>query len=370
MKAFYNIVCLLLVVFLEFVINHSFAQAQTTTKVIVSPSSMKIQPLRPVAIDIKGDGFDNLFAASVTVAFDSTVLRYLSIINGSFLTRNNANSVFLGIVQHPPPPAAPNIITVDQAICGGGTVSGSGTLFTLLFVAIRAGMSPVNIVSYEFRNGSNKYISVQTDSGIIIVNSTPKTVQLVSPKNGDVIDTTLPVSLVWSKSIDNDTGDNVRYMVHLTSAFSSFTFSNISDTTLPLTKGILKEDTEFMWYVDATDGIDTAFSMQTFKFKTPGTHYLAEIPDVLNVEQNYPNPFNQFTTIQFSVNFATQAEVKVYDMTGREIIRLMSCGVIAGNYKTIWNGRTSTGVVMGSGIYIYEVTAGTHRDVKKMVLLK
>jgi hypothetical protein len=369
-KALNKKICLLIVVSLELVSIGSFVQGQTNTIVTITPSSMKIQPSLTAAIDVKVDGFENLFAASVTLAFDSTILRYSGIIGGSFLTRNDANSVFLGVVPQPPPPVAPNKITVDQAIWGGGTVSGSGILFTILFTTIRAGSSPITIVSNEFRNGLNEYILAQTDSGKITVNNAPQAVQLLSPPNGITIDTTFSVMLVWSKSIDIDTGDIVRYKVHLTSTFSNLSFSNLSDTAFTLTKDILKENTEFTWYVDATDGIDTALSRQTFKFKTPMVHYPVEIPDVFKVEQNYPNPFNRSTTIRFSVPLATHADVKVYDITGREIVQLMIDGIDAGYYMALWNGKNSKGVAVGNGIYLYVVTAGSYSDAKKMVFLK
>ena len=278
--------------------------------------------------------------------------------------------MFLGVGPQPPPPAAPNRITVDQAICGGGTVSGSGTLFTIIFTALRAGSSPISIVTNELRDGMNNYILTQTNSGEITVNNAPKAFQLLSPKNESITDTTLSVLLVWSKSIDIDTGDIVRYKVHLNSIFSNLSFSNLSDTTFTLLKETLKENTEFTWYVDATDGIDTTLSRQTFKFKTPMVQYPAKIPDVFKVEQNYPNPFNQLTTIRFSVPLATYADVKVYDITGREIIQLMNADINAGCYMTTWDGKNCKGAQMGSGIYLYVVTAGLYREVKKMVLLK
>jgi len=369
-KAFNNIVCLLIVVFLEFVSIDTTVQGQTKTTVIVSPSAMTVHPLDTTVIVIKVEGFENLFAASVTLSFDSTLLRYNGIIGGSFLTGNNSNSVFLGVVPLPPPPATPNMIIVDQAICGGGTVSGSGILFTILFTALRAGSSPITIISNEFRNGLNKYIPVQTDSGKITVNNAPMSVQLLCPPNGSTIDTNLSVMLIWSKSIDLDTGDIVRYKVQLTSASANVSFSNLSDTTLTLKKDILKENTEFTWYVDATDGIDTAFSIQTFKFKTPMVHSPVDNPFVFNVEQNYPNPFDRLTTIRFTVPLSTQAIVKVYDITGREIIRLKSDDINAGHSLATWNGKNSKGVSVGSGIYLYVVSAGVYSEVKKMVLLK
>jgi len=369
-KAFNNIVCLRIFVFLELISIDSFAQGQTKTMVTVSPSSMTVHPSDTVVIDIKVEGFENLFAASVTLAFDNRILNYRSIIGGSFLTRNNTNSVFLGVVPQPLPPATPNVFTVDQAICGGGTVSGSGILFTIVFTALRAGSSPITIISHEFRNGLNTCIPVQIDSGKITVNNAPRSVQLLFPPNGSMIDTTISVILMWSKSIDIDTGDIVRYKVHLTNASSNMSFSTLSDTTLTLKKDILKDDTEFTWCVDASDGIDTAFSVQTFKFKTPLVHYPVANPIVFNVEQNYPNPFDRLTTIRCAVPSATQANVRVYDITGREIVCLKCNGADAGHSVATWNGKNSNGVSVGSGIYLYVVSAGLYSEVKKMVLLK
>jgi flagellar hook assembly protein FlgD len=74
--------------------------------------------------------------------------------------------------------------------------------------------------------------------------------------------------------------------------------------------------------------------------------------------------------IRFSVSIASQVSVTVYDMTGREIIRLMNDNVEAGYYTVTWDGKNSKGVAVGSGIYLYVVTAGWYREVKKMVLLK
>jgi hypothetical protein len=463
-KAFKKYFILFIVVFLNWISNDSFAQVQTQTTVVVSPSSMTVLPSFTTTLDVRVDNAENLFAASVALAFDSTVLRYSSVTGGSFLINNNSNSVFLGVVPQPPPPAAPNKIIVDQAIPGGGTVSGSGVLFTMKFTALRAGSSPITIISVDLRNGSNTSILTQTVSGQITVNQSPSiasspvltaltnqlyqyqlqgsdpdgdtlrysliaapaflsitsstglisgiptsgsvgkhtvtvqvedgkgasdqqtytltvmrtnnaptAVQLLSPLNGSTTDTTLTVMLMWSRSIDIDTGDVVRYEVHLTSAFSNMCISNLSATTLTLTKDVLKENTEYTWYVDATDCIDTTSSTQTFKFKTPVTgfeQYPVENPDVFKVEQNYPNPFNPSTMIRFSVSIASQVSVTVYDMTGREIIRLMNDNVEAGYYTVTWDGKNSKGVAVGSGIYLYVVTAGWYREVKKMVLLK
>ena len=70
MKAFNKKLCLLIVVSLELLVLKSFVQGQIKTIVMVSPSSMKVQPSHTAAIDVKVEGSENLFASSVTLAFD------------------------------------------------------------------------------------------------------------------------------------------------------------------------------------------------------------------------------------------------------------------------------------------------------------
>jgi hypothetical protein len=348
----------------------SYALGQTKTMVRVSPSSRIVQPSSVVSFDVNVDNVENLFAASTKLAFDSNILRYNSVTGGSFLAKDNTNFVFLGVVSHPPPPLAPNTITIDQAIFGGAAVSGSGILFTILFKALRKGSSPIMLDSIKFRNGLNKIILTKAVSGKVTVNNVPEAARLLTPAHGSIIDATLCVMLVWSKSIDSDIDDDIRYNVHVMSALTNLSVCDLSDTTLTLTKDKLKENTMFTWYVDATDGFDTVASKQRFNFKTPLVQYPAESPNIFGVEQNYPNPFHQVTMIRFSVPQATHIDVKVYDLTGREIIQLRSDDVDAGYYMTTWDGKNSKGIPVGSGVYLYKVLAGAYSEVKKMVLLK
>jgi len=42
----------------------------------------------------------------------------------------------------------------------------------------------------------------------------------------------------------------------------------------------------------------------------------------------------------------------------------------AGPYRFGWNGTNASGEVVGSGVYVYRLTAGGRIMTKKMVLLK
>jgi hypothetical protein len=81
--------------------------------------------------------------------------------------------------------------------------------------------------------------------------------------------------------------------------------------------------------------------------------------------QNYPNPFNPSTRIEFAIPQSEQVELKVFDMTGREVMTLVDGLKAAGTYTVTFSGET-----WASGMYIYRLKAGDQQFVRRMVLLK
>jgi len=96
------------------------------------------------------------------------------------------------------------------------------------------------------------------------------------------------------------------------------------------------------------------------------------LPKKIVLGQNYPNPFNPSTKINYSIpsitkNSSSQQNVKlvVYDVLGREIIVLVNEPKAAGQYEIEFDGSN-----LPSGVYYYQLTAGSFQETKKMVLLK
>jgi hypothetical protein len=89
------------------------------------------------------------------------------------------------------------------------------------------------------------------------------------------------------------------------------------------------------------------------------------------LEQNYPNPFNPSTVIRVSLDKPVDnAEISVYDMSGRLVKNLFS-GPINGYSKTVeWDGTDNRGVKVSSGIYFYRYKAVNRIVMKKMLLVK
>lgn len=110
----------------------------------------------------------------------------------------------------------------------------------------------------------------------------------------------------------------------------------------------------------------------------------AEVPASYRLYQNYPNPFNPSTHIKFRLPAgASQAgiagfpkgagafvELKVYDVSGREVATLVSENLAPGEYRLQWDGKDALGNPLSSGVYFYRLTAGSFTQTRKMILMK
>ena len=96
----------------------------------------------------------------------------------------------------------------------------------------------------------------------------------------------------------------------------------------------------------------------------------AATPQKFNLRQNYPNPFNPQTTIQFALPKESPVELAVFDILGRKVRGLISGSLPAGDHSIVWDGLDDKGKHASSGIYFYQLRAGTLTQTKKMALLK
>lgn len=79
----------------------------------------------------------------------------------------------------------------------------------------------------------------------------------------------------------------------------------------------------------------------------------------------YPNPFNPVTNISFALPVASNVEIKVYDLLGKEV------AVLVNEFKTkgIHSVKFDAGN-LASGIYFYTIRAGSFTETKKLLLVR
>jgi hypothetical protein len=94
------------------------------------------------------------------------------------------------------------------------------------------------------------------------------------------------------------------------------------------------------------------------------------VPLTYALYQNYPNPFNPNTEIRFDLPDAVRVELKVFNILGQEVAKLVDEVRPAGAYRVMWDSKTTAGTTVASGVYIYQLKAGKFTDAKKMMLIR
>lgn len=92
---------------------------------------------------------------------------------------------------------------------------------------------------------------------------------------------------------------------------------------------------------------------------------IATVATSFRLEQNYPNPFNPSTTIRFSIPTRGHVSLKIFDLLGREIAKLIDSQMEAGSHETVFDAAR-----LASGIYFCRLQSNSLVETKKLVLMK
>ncbi len=103
-----------------------------------------------------------------------------------------------------------------------------------------------------------------------------------------------------------------------------------------------------------------------------GTTPSGALPKVFALSQNYPNPFNPSTSIRYDVpaeyGEGVDVRLEIFNIRGQRVTTLVDAEKKPGSYMVHWNGMDDGGRMMGSGVYIYRLKAGSYTSVRKMVI--
>ena len=96
------------------------------------------------------------------------------------------------------------------------------------------------------------------------------------------------------------------------------------------------------------------------------------LPKAYTLSQNSPNPFNPSTTIKYQVpeGDAARVQIVVYNLRGQKVITLVDELKESGDYSVNWNGHSTSGQRVSSGVYFYRMSAGEFTAMRKMVIVK
>jgi len=110
---------------------------------------------------------------------------------------------------------------------------------------------------------------------------------------------------------------------------------------------------------------DTSDEIFTIDIISSVNENSGKLPSEFSLYQNYPNPFNPETSIKYAVPQTSMVSIKLYDLTGQEVVTLISEVKEAGIYEINFDAGN-----LSSGVYLYRMIAGDFTSVKKLNVLK
>lgn len=197
--------------------------------------------------------------------------------------------------------------------------------------------------------------------------------------------------LSYYRWYSNDTGSNPGtdyWVVQLTDddggSWVTIENTNEADRSWRLMEFTLND------YIDMTDEVRIRFIASD---ESPGSIVEAGVDDLVLIQSSIPldpadiadssgeparfylmpsrpNPCHGGVTIAFSLANEADAQLSVYDVTGRQVRCLISGQCPAGVQSVVWDGRDNRGAIAPSGIYFYRLDAEGRSDVQKLMRIQ
>jgi len=96
------------------------------------------------------------------------------------------------------------------------------------------------------------------------------------------------------------------------------------------------------------------YGIQNGNLAAAGVGPVAGAPGVNRLQGSFPNPFNPQTAIRFSSAKAGKVDVRIFDVAGR-LVQTISKSATQGVNEVRWNGQSSDGRNLASGVYFVKV---------------
>ncbi len=183
---------------------------------------------------------------------------------------------------------------------------------------------------------------------------------------------------VMIRSTSSVPADSVRFVYNVSggAAFSTITLQTGGQPYEYIGSVVVPTDSRVTGYITFADNNGRS---QRLPFNAPDSLLDLDslsggdgpsIPTSVVLYQNYPNPFNAGTVILADVPVAGHATVDVYDLLGRHVRTLFNGTSAPGRLTLRWDGRTSDGTPVASGVYVYRLITPASSLSRTMVFVR
>ncbi len=316
------------------------------------------------------------------IVFDPAALEAVEIKEGEFLKEGNSETYFLkGTIDN----IVGEIKNVGSIRLATDGVSGTGKLLSITFTAKTVGDTHISFINHAA--GTSDLQIIRLNSSACVINVEER------------------VILIWD--VNQDGHVDILDLMHISQYLGKdVALSPESDVNADGIIGILDlivvaqhigttTGSAPTLTADRVDAIDNSEPIQEMiqtwiskaQLQNDGSTVYREgianlqklltslMPKKTMLLHNYPNPFNPETWIPYQLAKAANVQVRIYAANGRIVRTLVLGHQEAGNYKSrsraaYWDGKSSSGEPVASGIYFYTLSAGDFTATHKMQILK
>ncbi|MBN1998175.1 FG-GAP repeat protein [candidate division KSB1 bacterium] len=224
--------------------------------------------------------------------------------------------------------------------------------------------SPTCIIAIS--DGSTKP-SDMSDSTFTI--SEPPSITVLTPNGGEQWIIGDQHEIKWSSV---DIGNSLRVQLSKNNGGTWETLSNNAPNTGSWlwTVHEPRSDLCLVRITETATGIsDTSDAVFTVRLES-GVFSTFDQPLSFELLQNFPNPFNPVTRITYKCPKNAYVILKISDITGRVVRRLVDGIYEAGTHTMMWDGRDDKGGLLPSGIYFYTIKAEEFNQTNRMLFIR
>jgi hypothetical protein len=148
----------------------------------------------------------------------------------------------------------------------------------------------------------------------------------------------------------------------------SKTYDGPGQNGYDIASSIYVDNEGYVYITGSSAGTTSGTDIATIKYvQTPSgvEEYSSNFPNEFQLSQNYPNPFNPSTRISWQSPVSSWQTLTVYDLLGNEVATLIDEYKMAGRYEVEFNASK-----LSSGVYFYQLRAGSFIGTKKIILIK
>jgi hypothetical protein len=109
----------------------------------------------------------------------------------------------------------------------------------------------------------------------------------------------------------------------------------------------------------------------TLTFTPTGSVTATPTPNAaLYLDNNFFNPNNQPLGMEARIDTAGEVKIVIFNIAGEEVEKLVDQQMSPGNYRFSWDGRNSSGAMVGNAVYFIAIMQPSGNLVRKVIVLK